>query len=123
MKKNIVFFVFLALLVSGVYAQNALRDGIYMMQGSQDTIHIYNIPHYGGNIIMTAFAEGNMSNIMFHQAGFIVGTQMNNVIFWISPYLSGLLPVGTQIIYSITNNTTFVDGAAQVWTWRREMPR
>ncbi|MCL2441974.1 MAG: hypothetical protein FWD13_00725 [Treponema sp.] len=123
MKKGFLFFALIVLLVSGVYAQDVLRDGIYMMQGSQDTIHIFNIPQYRGNITMTAFAEGNFREVMFHQAGFTVGNQINNVIFWISPQLSGMLPVGTRIIYTIRNNSTFVDGAGQVWTWRREMPR
>ena len=123
MKKSILFFAFIVLMVSGVYAQSVLNDGIYMMQGSQDTIHIYNIPQYRGNIQMTAFAEGNFSNVMFHQGGYTIGNQIYNVIFWVSPYLSGILPVGTQILYTIRNNTTFVDGAGQVWTWRRAMPR
>ena len=122
MKKSVVFLV-LVLSVSGVYAQSVLRDGIYMMEGSKDTIYIYNIPQYQGNFTMTAYAEGNSNNIMFHQAGYVVESQMNNVVFWISPYLSGILPVGTQIIYQIANNTTFVDGAGQTRTWRREMSR
>ena len=123
MKKAFVLFILLGIIVSGAYAQNVLRDGIYMMQGSQDTIHIYNIPKYRGNIQFTAFAEGNFNNVMFHQAGYTVENQINNVVFWISPHLSGVLPVGTQIIYTIRNNTTFVDGAGQTWTWRKEMPR
>jgi len=123
MKKSIVLLVFLVLLVSGAYAQTVLRDGIYMTQGSQDMYHIYNIPQYQGNIQLTAFAEGNFNNVMFHQAGYTVGRQLINVVFWISPYLSEFLPVGTQSIYIITNSTTFVDGSGQTWTWRRVMPR
>ena len=122
-KKTIVLVIFLMLLVSGAFAQSVLRDGLYMMKGSKDAIHIYNIPQYRGNIMMTAFAEGKLNDVMFHQAGFTEGNQMNNVIFWISTHLSGILPVGSQIIYTIINNTTFVDGAGQVWTWSKEMPR
>jgi len=123
MKKRFLFFGLLLLLMSSAYAQSVLSDGIYMMQGSNDTIHIFNIPQYRGNIQMTAFGEGNFTQVMFHQAGYTVGNQMYNIIFWVSPQLSGILPVGSQILYTIRNNTTFVDGAGQVWTWRRAMPR
>ena len=123
MKRAVVLFILIGVIVSGAYAQSVLRDGIYMMQGSLDTIHIYNLPHYHGDIIMTVFAEGDFNDIMFQQAGYTVGNQMNNVIYWVSRHISGILPVGSQIIYTIRNNTTFVDGAGQVWTWRREMPR
>ena len=129
MKKGIVFFVFFVLLMSGAYAQSVLRDGIYMMQGVDDMVHVYNIPQYKGNFHMTWYMGSNFNNPIYHHAGYTIGNKMLAVIFWINDALLTRIlgdhdvEEGLQVIFSITNATTFVDGAGQTWTWRREMPK
>ena len=123
MRKVFILIILFGVIVTSAFTQSVLRDGIYMMQGSQDMFHIHYITQYPGNFQATLFANGSFTNVMAHQAGYTIGNQMYSTVFWIAPYLSGVLPVGTQSVYFISNNTTFVDGAGQVWTWRRDMPR
>ena len=130
MKKSIVFFIIFVLIVSGAYAQNMLRDGIYMMEGSPDMAHIYNIPQYRGNFHITWFIGSTFDNPIYHHAGYTIQNTMYAVIFWFdNAYITSIfganhgVVTGLQVAYIIRNNMTFVDGVGQTWTWRREMPR
>ena len=132
MKKRIVFFVFLVLMVSGAYAQNVqnviLRDGIYMTQGSEDLIRIQATGGFSNLFSMTFYVGPGFNNPIISNAGYISGNRLYAVTFWMNTsYITSVLGpnhgirTGNQVTYSISSTTMLVDELGQTWTWRRAL--
>ena len=126
--KKFGFFVLLFSVLAGVaFSQNVvLRDGIYQAPGSSDIVSIHAMGQPYEYHQMTWYVGNSYDLPIIQSQGRFFGNQLRVSITWYNiAYITATLGInhgvraGNQVIYTILNQTSFIDGAGNTWTWRR----
>jgi len=135
MKKGILFFILVAFVLIGAFAQTySLTEGVYLTEGSADEMFVnadrnYKRDQRGYYTIELFFGSAKKNKASMIASGTISGNELrvmtNSAELTQFAQLMGIdssdvsLPNGTLFIFRIIDSKTFIDGYGQRWIWMR----